>query len=156
MDSQEGKGSITTLKIPLTLAIIDGMNIRVGEALYTLPTTSIRETFQAKEKDINCDPDGNEMILVRGSIYRVARLSQIFGVEPDVTDLTQGIMLMIEQDEKCICLFADELLGQHQVVVKSLPSFFNHLKKVDGVAGCTLLGNGNISLILDVGGLMKL
>ena len=156
MDSQEGMGSVTTLKIPLTLAIIDGMNIRVGEVLYTLPTTSIRETFQAKSKDLSCDPDGNEMIMVRVSIYRLARLSEIFGVEADISDLTQGIMLMIEQDDKCICLFADELIGQQQVVVKLMPAFFNNIKKVDGVAGCTLLGNGSISLILDVGGLMKL
>lgn len=156
IDSVQGSGTVTTLKIPLTLAIIDGMNIRVGNAKYTLPTTSIKETFQAKEKDIVKDPDGNEMIMVRGECYPILRLHRLYTVKTDITDLTRGIMLMVEQDGKSLCLFADELLGQHQVVVKSLPPYIKNTKKVDGLAGCTLLGDGSISLILNIGGLINM
>ena len=156
IDSVEGAGTVTMLKIPLTLAIIDGMNIRVGGAKYTLPTTSIQETFQAKEKDIVRDPDGNEMIMVRGECYPILRLHQMYAVETDIIDLTKGIMLMVEQDGRSVCLFADELLGQHQVVVKALPPYIKNTKKVDGLAGCTLLGDGSISLILNIGGLINM
>ena len=156
IDSTEGLGSVTTLKIPLTLAIIDGMNIRVGNAKYTLPTTSIQETFQAKEKDLVIDPDGNEMIMVRGVCYPILRLHSLYAVKTEITDLTKGIMLMVEQDGKNVCLFADELLGQHQVVVKALPAYIKSTKKVDGLAGCTLLGDGSISLILNIGGLINM
>ncbi len=156
IDSARGAGTVTTLKIPLTLAIIDGMNIRVGNAKYTLPTTSIQETFQAKEKDIVRDPDGNEMIMVRGECYRILRLHKLYAVKTEITDLTRGIMLMVEQDGKSMCVFADELLGQHQVVVKALPNYIKNTKKVDGLAGCTLLGDGSISLILNVGGLINM
>jgi two-component system, chemotaxis family, sensor kinase CheA len=156
IDSVQGSGTVTTLKIPLTLAIIDGMNIRVGNAKYTLPTTSIAETFQAKEKDIVKDPDGNEMIMVRGECYPILRLHKLYAVKTDIIDLTRGIMLMVEQDGRSMCLFADELLGQHQVVVKALPNYIKNTKKVDGLAGCTLLGDGSISLILNIGGLINM
>lgn len=156
IDSVMGAGTVTTLKIPLTLAIIDGMNIRVGDAKYTLPTTSIHETFRAKEKDLFQDPERNEMIMVRGNCYPVLRLHKEFEVSTDITDFTQGIMVMIEQDERYLCLFADELLGQHQVVVKALPAYLKRIRKLEGLAGCTLLGDGSISLILNVGGLISM
>lgn len=154
IDSIEGLGTVTTLKIPLTLAIIDGMNIRVGGAKYTLPTTSIKVTFQIEEKDIIKHTNGNEMIMVRGECYPIIRIHEIFAVETEITDLTKGIMLMIEQDDKSICLFADELLGQQQLVVKALPSYMKNIRKVEGLAGCTLLGDGSISLILNIGELI--
>lgn len=156
VDSSEGAGTVITLKIPLTLAIIDGMNIRVGSARYTLPTTSIQETFRAEKKDIIQDEAFNEMIMVRGNCYKVFRLHEEFSVPTQVTDLTKGIMLMIEQEGKGLCLFADELLGQHQVVVKTLPPYMKNLRKIDKLAGCTLLGDGSISLILNIGGLLDL
>lgn len=156
IDSAEGTGTVTTLKIPLTLAIIDGMNIRVGEAKYTLPTTSIQETFQAKERQIIIDPEDNEMIMVRGECYPILRLHRIFEAQTEVEDLTKGIMLMVEQDGRSLCLFADELLGQHQVVVKALPAYIKGTKRVQTLAGCTLLGDGSISLILNIGRLVSL
>lgn len=156
IESVEGEGTAATLKIPLTLAIIDGMNIRVGANKYTLPTTSIQETFQAKEKDLIKDPGGDEMIMVRGECYPILRLHEKFEVVNCRTELTQGIMLMIEQDGRSRCLFADELLGQHQVVVKTLPSYLKNTRRVDGLAGCTLLGDGSISLILNIGGLLSM
>jgi two-component system chemotaxis sensor kinase CheA len=150
VDSVAGKGTVITLKIPLTLAIIDGMNIKVGKARYTIPTISIKESFRPKEGDIITDPDGNEMIMVRGQCYLIRRLHEVYKVKTDITKFTDGIIIMVEQDEKTVCVFADELLGQQQVVVKALPQYIQNLKKTRGLAGCTLLGDGSISLILDV------
>lgn len=156
IDSAEDIGTTVTLKIPLTLAIIDGMNIRIGNALYTIPITAIRESFRPRKKDIIKDPDNNEMIMLRGECYPILRLHEYFGVTTDVTDFTEGILIMVEQDDQYICLFADELIGQQQVVVKTLPSYIKNTKKIKGLAGCTLLGDGSISLILDIGGLVSL
>lgn len=155
IDSVEGAGTTTTLKIPLTLAIIDGMNIRVGAAKYTLPTISIQETFQAKGRDIVKDPDDNEMIMVRGQCYPILRIHKLYAVNTEITDLTKGIMLMVEQDGESLCLFADALMGQQQVVVKALPAYIKNTRRIEGLAGCTLLGDGSISLILDIGGLVN-
>jgi two-component system chemotaxis sensor kinase CheA len=80
----------------------------------------------------------------------------LFNVKTEITDFAQGIMLMVEQDGKSLCLFADELLGQHQVVVKALPDYIRNTKRIDGLAGCTLLGDGSISLILNIGGLLEM
>jgi two-component system, chemotaxis family, sensor kinase CheA len=150
VDSAVDKGTIITLKIPLTLAIIDGMNIKVGNSRYTIPTISIKESFRPKQGDILTDPDGNEMIMVRGRCYQVCRLHEVYKVETDVTEFQNGIIIMVEQDEKAVCVFADELIGQQQVVVKALPQYILNFKKIKGLAGCTLLGDGSISLILDV------
>jgi two-component system chemotaxis sensor kinase CheA len=156
IDSTEGVGTITTLKIPLTLAIIDGMNIRVGNAKYTIPITSIQEAFKTKRKDIVKDPEGNEMIMVRGECYPILRLHELYNIKTDITDLTEGIILMVEQDGKYLCILLDELLGQQQVVVKSLPNYIKDTKRIEGLAGCTLLGDGSISLILHIGGLFNI
>lgn len=156
VDSAPGEGTVFTIKIPLTLAIIDGMNARVGEALYTIPTTSIRESFRARAGDIITDPDGNEMIMVRGECYPVLRIHRLFGVDGGRRNIEDGVLIMAEQDGRGICLFADELLGQQQVVVKSLPRYIRKLNRVRGISGCTLLGDGSISLILDIQGLFNM
>ena len=153
-DSVTGKGTTITLKIPLTLAIIDGMNIKVGDSRYTIPTTAIKESFRPKKTDVIVDPDNNEMIMVRGQCFSILRLHDIYHVQTKVTDFTDGIIIMVEQDNKTLCIFADELIGQQQVVVKALPTYIRNMKRVRGLAGCTLLGDGSISLILDVGGLI--
>ena len=156
VDSVSDKGTIITLKIPLTLAIIDGMNIKVGNSRYTIPTTSIRESFRPKESDIITDPDGNEMIMVRGRCYPILRVHEHFGVKTDITEFMKGILIMAEVEDKALCVFADELLGQQQVVVKTLPNYIKDSKKISGLAGCTLLADGSISLILDISGLASL
>lgn len=155
VDSEEGAGTIITLKIPLTLAIIDGMNIKVGESCYTIPITAIKESFRPKGDDIIEDPDGNEMIMVRGQCYSILRLHQIYQVKTDVTRFNEGILIMVEQDDKTFCLFVDQLVGQQQVVVKALPQYIRNMRRIKGLTGCTLLGDGSISLILDVGGFLK-
>ncbi len=155
VDSVEGKGSVITLKIPLTLAIIDGMNIQVGNSRYTIPTKAIKESFRPNPKDLIKDPDGNEMIMVRGKCYPILRLHKLYRVNTEITEFTDGILIMVEHENKTLCIFADELLGQQQVVVKALPQYIKSKRKVKGLTGCTLLGDGSISLILDIGGLIN-
>lgn len=155
VESQEGKGSIFTLKIPLTLAIIDGMNVRVGNSYYTIPISNIKQSLRPKESDIIKDIEGNEMIMMRGRCCTIIRIHEVYNIKTDVKKLTEGILIMVEQEGKTACIFADELLGQQQVVIKALPKYIKNLKKIIGLSGCTLLGDGNISLIVDVGGLIN-
>ncbi|HZK86332.1 MAG TPA: chemotaxis protein CheA [Syntrophomonas sp.] len=152
VDSKLNIGTVISLKIPLTLAIIDGMGIRVGSSIYTVPITSIRESFKAKEGEVFTDPDGMEMIMVRGECLSILRLHKIYKIETTVTEIHNGIIMIVETDNRSVCLFADELIGEQQVVVKALPKY---LKKIRGIGGCTLLGNGRSSLILDIAGLVN-
>lgn len=147
IDSVENQGTSITIKIPLTLAIIDGMAIAVGESSYTVPIITIRESFRPSQKDVIIDSNGNELIMIRGDCYPVLRLHRIFNVETQILDLEKGIIVVVESEQKTICLFADELIGELQVVVKALPSY---VKKIKGITGCTILGDGSISLIVDV------
>lgn len=156
IDSQPGEGTVITLRIPLTLAIIEGMNIRVGQSRFTLPIRAIRESFRAKENDVILDPDGAEMLLVRGQCYPILRLHKRYGLDHAATLIHEGIIVMVEHDRRMVCVFADELLGEQQVVVKGLPEYIKRTRDIRGIGGCTLLGDGSISLILDVPGLMLL
>jgi two-component system chemotaxis sensor kinase CheA len=146
-----GKGTMITLKIPLTLAIIEGMNVKVGSSRYTIPITAIKESFSPKENDCFKEPGGNEMIMVRGECYSIVRLHEFYSVQTEIKDFHKGVLIMVEQDEKEFCIFTDGVIGKQQVVIKTLPNYINSLKKIRGIAGCTLLGDGGISLILDVG-----
>ena len=150
VESEPGRGCINTMKFPITLAIIEGMNIRVGSSRYTIPITDIKQSFRPRAEEIITDPDAHEMLMVRGCAYPVIRLHELFSVEPDTRDLCSGIIIMAESGERSFCIFVDELLGQQEVVVKALPAY---VKKSRGLAGCTLLGDGQISLILDTGSL---
>lgn len=150
IDSSGGRGTAIVIKIPLTLAIIDAMNIRVGSSYYSIPTMSIRESFRLNENHKITYPDKNEMIMIRNQCYPVIRLHKLYDVTTEITDLSKGILIMIQQEERSVCLFADELIGQQQIVVKSLPKYLKSWKEIRGVTGCTLLGDGSISLILDV------
>lgn len=156
VDSEVDRGTTITLKIPLTLAIVEGMNIRVGKSRYTIPITTISESFRPDQNDCLIDPDNNEMVMIRGQCFPILRLHQHYQIKNAETDLTKGILIMVEQEEKVICVFADELLGQQQVVVKALPNYVNSIKKILGLAGCTLLPDGSISLIMDISGLTGL
>ncbi|HWR40623.1 MAG TPA: chemotaxis protein CheA [Patescibacteria group bacterium] len=152
LESVPGQGTEILLKIPLTLAIINGIEIGVGQSRYTIPTTSITESFKVDDKDVIADADGNEIIMVRGQCYPVLRIQRMFNLRNGVNAIRDGIMVMIEYNGRAACLFADRLIGEQQVVVKALPTY---LKKVKGLAGCTILGDGSISLILDINGLFN-
>lgn len=136
------------------MAIIDGMNLQVGKSTFTIPTISIQESFRPTDEKVVADPDGNEMIMVRGQCYPILRLHKFFNIQTNITDLSDGIITMVSQDGKTTCIFSDNLLGQQQVVVKSLPEYIKRYKKINGISGCTLLGDGSISLILDINSLV--
>ena len=151
VDSIPGEGSTFTLKIPSTLAIQEGMTVLMAGAKYTIPIALIKRSIKVNEDvTIFSDPDGNEMINLRGEMYNILRLYEFFDVEGAVTDINEGILLMVENSDQTICVMVDELIGQQQAVVKPMPKYF---RKARGISGCTLLGNGDISLIIDVAGL---
>jgi two-component system chemotaxis sensor kinase CheA len=151
VDSDQGIGTTIILKIPLTLAIIEGMNIKVGNTRFTLPIVAIKESFRPNNSDIIKDTEGQEMIMVRGLCYPILRLHEFYSIPTEVTTYNDGILIMVEENERSCCIFADELLGQQQVVVKTLPDFVKKYKQIKGLGGCTLLGDGSISLILNIG-----
>ena len=155
VDSIPGQGSTTTLKIPLTLAIIQGMSVAVGSASYTIPITSIRQSFRPAAGDIFRDPDGSEMIMVRGECYPILRLAALYHVEHSVRDITQGILILVETGQRILGIFADRLIGVQEIVVKPVPQYIQQVSHTSGITGCTLLGDGSISLILDAQGLGK-
>ncbi|AZV57158.1 chemotaxis protein CheA [Clostridium sp. AWRP] len=156
IDSLENYGSTTTMKIPRTLAIIDGMNIKVGNSYYTIPITSIKELFSIEKSNMISNMDSGEMIMVRGKCYPLIRIHKLYNIKTNVKNLEDGIIVMVEKDNNGLCIFADELAGQQQVVVKCLPNYIKKIKNIDGLSGCTLLGDGSISLILDIGELVNM
>ncbi len=155
IDSTLGKGTSIQIKIPLTLAIIEGMKLEVGDLVFIIPILSIQESFKPSADDIFLDPDGNEMIMLRGECYSVMRLYQIFDIEPKTTKPEEGILIRITTDTDTYCIMADKLLGEQQAVVKPLPTYIQrHNHNMHGLAGCTILGDGSISLIVDVNSLV--
>lgn len=151
VESEKDQGTSMNLRIPLTLAIINGMVMNVGDNKFTLPITSIRESFKAKQKDIIEDAEKNAMIMVRGECYSIIRLHERYKLQTDITDFEEGIFVMLENEDYKVCLFVDQLIGEHQVVVKS---FSKYIQKIKGISGCAHLGDGGICLILDPSGLI--
>ncbi len=151
LESTPGHGMTITIKIPLTLAIVDGMLITVANNLYILPVLTIRESFKPDMKDVIVDPDGQEMIMIRGEVYPIIRLHERFSVPGALTNFEDGIMMMIENDSFAYCLFADKLVGEQQAVVKPMPNYISKtIGKIPGMEGSSILGDGSIALILDV------
>ena len=151
ISSELGQGSCTTLKIPLTMAIVDGMEIAVGQSIFTVPIANIRQSFKVSNEDVVYDAEGNEIVKCMNEFYPIIRVHQLYNVETEVTSIEDGILIWVEASDTSYCLFVDELLGEQQVVVKPLPSYLNNFNiKNSGISGCTILGNGNISIILDI------
>jgi two-component system chemotaxis sensor kinase CheA len=154
IESEKDKGTVISIKIPLTLAIIDGMKISVGNNIFTIPTTTIKESFRPKKKEVFQDTEGNEMIIIRGECYQIIRLHEAFKIDCKITDIYEGILVMVESEDSAFCVFADDIIGEQQVVVKPIPSYLRQYKiKNSGIAGCAILGNADISLILDIASL---
>lgn len=152
IDSRAGEGTTFTLRIPLTLAIIEGMLIRVGDSHYTIPLLSIREHVRARHTELTTLPDGTEMFKIRDKLFPVIRLHEIHGIIPKARNIDEGILILVQDGAQTLCVLVDEVVGQRQTVIKPVPDY---LKGVRGVAGCSILHNGEISLILDVEGIAK-
>ena len=151
--TEAGKGTTFTLKLPLTLAIIDGLTVRVGPETYIVPLLSVIESIQPQPASVKTVVGRGELVNVRDTYHPVVRLAEAFGVKPDITDPAQAILVILETEGERVAVMVDELLGQQQVVIKSLEKNF---QKVEGLAGATILGDGTVGFILDVRGLIEL
>ncbi len=149
--SIKGKGSTFTIKLPLTLAVIDGMVVMVGGEKYILPTVSIVESLRPEKGQISTVQDRGEMVNVRGALYPLVRLHELFDVEPVNRNPWEAMVMQVEGEGKTTCVLVDELVGQQQVVIKSLGESF---KKIKYVSGGAIMGDGRVGLILDTGGLI--
>ena len=150
--SAKGFGTTISISLPLTLAILDGMLIQTGEEVYILPLGFVIESLQPAPEDVKEISGKGRVIKVRGEYLPLVPLYQIFDIEPRYTDPCKGILVIVETEGKKACLFVDELVGQQQVVVKNLESNY---RKVTGISGATILGDGGVSLILDVTALVR-
>jgi two-component system chemotaxis sensor kinase CheA len=147
IDSAEGFGTRTTIRLPLTLAILDGLSVSVGGQTFIAPLGSIVESLQVNPEDLKSVSGEGHLLRVRGEYLPLVAVYEVFSIENAITDFTKGIVVIIESEGKKTALMVDELLGQHQVVIKSLESNF---RKVLGISGATIMGDGKVALILDV------
>ena len=150
--SVPGRGSTIRIRLPLTLAILEGQMLRVGKEIYVASLVSIIETVQSKGEDISCVAGRTELFKHRSDYLPIIRLYDLFGIEPDSRDITDGLLVVLEADGRRVAMLVDELLAQQQVVIKSLETNF---KQVPGLAGATIHGDGTVALILDVPGLVR-
>jgi two-component system chemotaxis sensor kinase CheA len=148
------QGTTLVLRIPLTTAIVDGMLMRIANSIYAVPTLDIKESLQIRSGDITTLTDGQEVVKIRNKLVPIVRLEELhdLGVY-EKREIDEGIVVVVGTGEETICIFADELIGQRQLVIKPLPDY---LGNIEGVSGCAILGDGNISLILDITNLIKL
>lgn len=151
IESEKGKGSKMILKIPLTLAIIDGIVMEVGNTSFVIETGAVKEFVSVTEDMMIKDPDNREFVMIRGECYPVLRLGNRYHLENYQKEVEDGMMVIMEVDGQHMCLLVDRLIGKQEIVVKPIPSY---VKKVKGLSGCTQLGDGSIALILDGAGLI--
>lgn len=149
----QGKGTTFSLKLPLTLAIIEGMTVRIGQETYIVPLLSILESIQPKREAVKSVVGKGELIDVRGTYLPVVRMYEVFSLQPEHTDPMKAILLILETEGERVAVMVDEILGQQQVVIKSMEQNF---RKVQGIAGATILGDGTVGFILDVRGLLEI
>ena len=147
-----GKGSRFVITLPLTLAIVDGQSVAVGSETYIVPLTAIIESMQLKQSMVNLVAGRGEVFRFRDEYLPVVRLHQLFGVRSRTTNLTEGLLMVVEGEGRRVGLFVDDLLGQQQVVIKSLETNY---RRVEGVSGATILGDGSVALILDIPGIIR-
>lgn len=152
IESTPGEGSLMYLKIPLTLAIIDGIVMKVGSQSFVLETGAVKQFVSVTEDMMIHDPSGVESVMIRGECLPVRRVGEWYHLSDYKTNVEEGMMVILEVDGKSFCLFVDSLVGKQEIVVKPIPSY---VKKVKGLSGCTQLGDGSIALILDPGGVSE-
>ena len=151
--SEEGKGSTFIIKLPLTLAIIEGITFALGEQIYIMPLISIIEQMKVKNEQIKPFEGRGEMIKIRDEYLPLIRLHKVFEIDTHIEDIDNGIVVVVEAGYRRCAIFVDELLDQQQVVIKSLDSAFS---KHSGISGGTILGDGRIALIIDIQGLVNI
>ncbi len=151
--SEPGVGSRFTIQLPLTLAILDGQQIRVGEDAYIIPLISIVETIQTSSDQVNRIAGKAELFKLRGEHLPVLRLYELFNVHADSNNINDGLLVVAESGGQRVGIFVDELLNQQQVVIKSIEANY---RQMAGISGATILGDGKVALILDVPGLIRL
>lgn len=152
IESTTGMGTVMSLKIPLTLAIINGIVLETGNSSFVMETSAIKEFVSVKENMMIREPNGDEYVMIRGECFPVRRLGKWYGMSAYKESVEDGMMLILEVEDKKVCLFVDKLVGEQEIVVKPIPSY---IKKVKGLSGCTQLGDGSIALILDPAGLLE-
>lgn len=152
IESTPGEGSLMCLKIPLTLAIIDGIVMEVGKSSFVIETGVVKEFVGVRENTIIRDPSGDEFVMIRGEGYPILRIGNMYNLSGYESSDTEGMLVLVESDRKIVCLMVDKLVGKQEIVVKPIPEY---IKKVKGLSGCTQLGDGSIALILDAAGLLE-
>jgi two-component system chemotaxis sensor kinase CheA len=151
IESKAGEGTTFLLKLPLTLAVIDGLVVSVGQERYILPIFAVREIFRARADAVFTVENRNEMLLCRGKLLPIVRLHKRFGMAPRSREITDGVVVVAESGGRRYCLLVDELIGKQEIVIKSLGETFKH---VPGLAGGAILGDGRVGLILDLDGIV--
>lgn len=150
IDSEQGKGSTMTLKIPLTLAIITGIVLKIGSSTFVVETNAVKEFIRVSEGTVIENPTGDTAVRIRDEILPLVDLGKKYKIEGYEPNPEKDIMAVLEHEGKKICIYISSLIGEQDIVVKPIPDYF---KKVQGISGCTQLGDGSVALILDVGGL---
>lgn len=151
IESKLGEGTIFTIKIPLTLAIIQGMMVRVGQNSFILPIETVSESVVVDPSMLTHPMGGNEMVRIRDSVLPVLNLSRLFNLKSNIHQTNEGVLILVETHQRKLALLVDGLVGQREAVVKPIPNLFKHVK---GISGCSIMGDGEMSLILDIGGLV--
>jgi len=147
IESRAGQGATFTIHLPLTLAIVDGMCVSVGEQTFIVPLVHIIESMQPAAKDIRTLAGDDQLLHVRNEYWPILPLYKVMQLQPQHTDVSKGIAVLVETNKYRFALFVDDLVGQQQVVIKSLEQ---HYKRVEGIAGATIMGDGSVALIVDV------
>ena len=151
--SELGVGSTMTVRLPLTLAILDGQSVAVGDQVYIVPLASIIESIQVNSGMINRMAGQGETFVLRGEYISIIRLGAIFNIDSKAKELEEGLLVVVEAEGRLVGIFVDDLLGQHQVVIKSLEENY---QKVEGISSATILGDGSVALILDIASLVRM
>jgi two-component system chemotaxis sensor kinase CheA len=152
VSSRPGLGTTTRIVLPLTLAILDGMSVRVGAETFILPLNCVMESLQPKSEDVHTAANTERVMHVRGEYLPLLELHRVFNVEDAVQEPTQGIAIILQSEGKRFALLVDQLIGQHQVVLKNLETNY---RKVPCISAATILGDGSVALIVDVGALQR-
>ncbi|TJY62829.1 chemotaxis protein CheA [Sinimarinibacterium sp. CAU 1509] len=150
--SETGRGSRITIRLPLTLAILDGMSVRVGTEIFIVPLNAVVESLQPQRDQVRTVAHQGQVVRVRSEYVPLVALGELFGIRAAVTEPEKGILVLLEADGRKIAVLVDELVGQQQVVIKSIEANY---RRVSGVSGATILGDGRVALIVDIGDVIR-